>query len=170
MAPNNANRGSTGATFSIRPAIGDDYPRLSRVFEEAEAFHREALPHVFRKPEGLFPPREVYTWMVESDEATLLVAELDGELVGFVTVREESAPDDSILQPSKYAVVDMLAVRRDRQREGTGKALMEATHEWARSRGLTEIELHVWEFNDRAIEFYQPLGYTTAQRVMRRAI
>jgi ribosomal protein S18 acetylase RimI-like enzyme len=41
---------------------------------------------------------------------------------------------------------------------------------WATERGLREIELNVWEFNQSAIAFYEALGYVTERRKMRRII
>ena len=156
----------TSGGYRVREALTDDYIRLRVVFDEAETFHRKALPHIFRKPTELFPPQTLYAALVEGEDSTVLVAEDEGELIGFATIREETAPADPILIPRRFAMVDMLAVRRDRQRAGIGRALMEAAHAWARKQGLREIELNVWEFNRRAIDFYGALGYTTASRLM----
>jgi diamine N-acetyltransferase len=81
-------------------------------------------------------------------------------------VREAELPDEPILVPRRFAVVDMLAVRKDRQSMGIGHALMEAAHHWTQKRGIDRIELNVWEFNERAISFYQTLGYATSSRLM----
>jgi ribosomal protein S18 acetylase RimI-like enzyme len=83
-------------------------------------------------------------------------------------MREDQAPDDPLLAPRRFAMVDMLAVRGDRRRRGIGRALMEATHRWAEGCGLEEVALNVWEFNQRAIAFYEHLGYETLSRQMVR--
>jgi GNAT superfamily N-acetyltransferase len=51
-----------------------------------------------------------------------------------------------------------------------GKALMERAERWALERGVSEVELSVWEFNLDAIEFYRELGYATSKRVMHREL
>jgi diamine N-acetyltransferase len=134
----------------------------------AEEFHRSALPHIFREPAELLPSRSFYAALVNGPDSALFVAEEGDELIGFVTVREERAPDDPLLAPRRFAMVDMLAVGSDRRRRGIGRALMEATHRWAENRGLEELELNVWEFNQRAIAFYEALGYDTLSRHMVR--
>jgi ribosomal protein S18 acetylase RimI-like enzyme len=47
---------------------------------------------------------------------------------------------------------------------------MAAAERWAAERGLSEIELSVWEFNQSALAFYQELGYVTERRKMRRVL
>jgi ribosomal protein S18 acetylase RimI-like enzyme len=50
-------------------------------------------------------------------------------------------------------------VARDYRRRGAGRALMEAAEAWARSTGISKIELHVFPHNAPAIALYEKLGY-----------
>jgi diamine N-acetyltransferase len=151
---------------SIRLASDADYAALGPVFAEAERFHREALPHVFRAPQGHFPPAALFRHWVSGAGSAVFVADDAGELVGFVTARADSAPPEEILQPRTFVTVDLLAVRSDRRRRGIGRSLMEAVHGWARERRLGHVSLNVWEFNEHAIGFYEAMGYRTANRLM----
>ncbi len=156
--------------FRGREGAIEDYDRLGLVVHEAEVFHRQALPEVFRKPPERFPPRSLYYTLITAAESTVLVAEREAELVGFVTIRVDEAPDDPILTPRRFAMVDLLAVRREQQHRGIGQALMGAAHSWAHKQGVAEVMLNVWEFNQHAIGFYEELGYTTASRLMSRSV
>jgi diamine N-acetyltransferase len=154
----------------VRVASETDYAALGPVFTEAERFHRDALPHVFRPPPGLFPPAPLFRQWVNSPHSAVFVAEDAGDLVGFVTLRTDSAPPGEILQPRDFAVVDLLAVRSDRRRHGIGRSLMEAAHSWAAERRLGHVSLNVWEFNQPGIAFYQALGYQTVSRQMEQPL
>jgi ribosomal protein S18 acetylase RimI-like enzyme len=35
---------------------------------------------------------------------------------------------------------------------------------------VTDVELHVWEFNQAALAFYETLGYATLERRMGRSL
>src|SRR5215467_3043205 len=118
----------SGTGLRIRLASEADYTALGLVFAEAERYHREALPHVFRAPQDQFPPRSLFRRWVSEAGSAVLVADDVGDLVGFVSVRTDSAPDEGILQPRNFAVVDTLAVRSDQRRRGIGRSLMEAVH------------------------------------------
>jgi len=67
-------------------------------------------------------------------------------------------------------VIDSLAVKEGFRRSGVGRALMERAHQWARDKGVTQVELGVWEFNEGAMAFYEKLGYRPASRKMRRVL
>lgn len=156
--------------FFIRMAEREDYEVLCELFEEADAYHREALPRMFQKPEG--PPRSLaFVCSVLADEdAALVVADSDGQLIGLSMAFIRSTPDIPIIVPRRYAVVDDVVVRRASRRSGVGRAMMERVYEWAMDKGAGEIELNVWEFNEGAIAFYEELGYKTATRRLSKPI
>lgn len=151
---------------AVRLAQPDDYPRLAAVFAEAERFHQAALPHVFRKPRGLFPPQSLFRQLLAGPDSAVFVAGDGPELAGVVTVRAEAAPQEEILVARRSAIVDMLAVHSSQHRRGTGTALMLAASSWAAAQKLERLALNVWEFNQPAIAFYHSLGYTTCSRTM----
>lgn len=88
-----------------------------------------------------------------SRHACVLVAELDHALVGRLSIARDS-------QPACAHVADLgLMVARHARRQGVGRALLEAAEQWARSAGVTKIELHVFPHNDAAIGLYEGAGY-----------
>lgn len=154
----------------VRRATPADYEGLGTVFDEAEIFHRQSLPAVFRQPQGRFPSREFFAHMATADDAAVFVAADGEDLVGFIVARVERTADEEILTPRMFATVDLLAVRSDRRREGIGHELMAAAHGWAKERELEHVSLNVWEFNQRAIRFYRAMGYETVSRLMEHPI
>ena len=87
--------------------------------------------------------------------ADVLVAVVDGEVVGYVLVRQ-STP-----LPSHVHVlqIDGLAVHPDSQGRGAGRALVEAAVEEARWRGARKLSLRVLETNARARDLYAAFGF-----------
>ncbi len=85
----------------------------------------------------------------------MLLAEEDGELLGFST-SGESRDDDA--DPS-VGEVRSFFVAAGRWRQGVGRALMAAALESLRERGCSEAT--VWSFaaNDRANAFYERAGF-----------
>ena len=45
------------------------------------------------------------------------------------------------------------------RRQGIGTALMEEAFKWARSSGVTKVELHVFPHNEAAIALYEQFGF-----------
>ena len=105
-----------------------------------------------------------------------LVAERGGQIVGMVhSFPIEADPDarleeDPVLRP--YAeledigslYVSGLAVYPEHRGAGIGAELMECAHERARAKGLPRVSLICFERNERAMRFYDRLGYRELDR------
>jgi ribosomal protein S18 acetylase RimI-like enzyme len=101
--------------------------------------------------------RELLTRAVRAQgrRSTVLIAErTDGTPLGFISlkVRDGAAGD-------QRAHVADLAVTEPARRTGVGTELMKAGEQWARDRGLARLSLDVWSNNERALAFYERLGY-----------
>lgn len=90
--------------------------------------------------------------------AELWAAELDGVLVGTVTVCRPGSPYAEVAAPGELEV-RMLAVAPDAQSAGVGAGLMAEVHRVARAEGFSAVVLSVVETNAAAIAFYTRLGY-----------
>jgi ribosomal protein S18 acetylase RimI-like enzyme len=156
--------------ITIRPATAQDYDDLCRIIDQVDALHREKVPHVFRKPDGPVRERAYILGLLADRDHGLFVAEVEGQVAGFVHVTVWDTPPIPILVPRRLAIVDNLVVSRDHRRLGIGRALMQEAQRWAIEQGAAEIELNVFEFNEPAMAFYQSLGYETLRRRMGRRL
>jgi len=64
-------------------------------------------------------------------------------------------------------IVDMWTHSAYRRR-GIGRALVRAAEDWAAQRGITVLQLNVYEFNDAAARLYEAEGFETVYRGMAR--
>lgn len=83
------------------------------------------------------------------------VADIDGDVVGFVTTVEAL----SINLPNGYIKINGLAVLPEYRRRGIGKMLMVRVEELAKERGVSFIGLASGFQRTEAHEFYEHLGY-----------
>jgi GNAT superfamily N-acetyltransferase len=86
-----------------------------------------------------------------SDDAVVLVAALDGELVGLCTAYD----DIESVRFGRRVWVEDLAVHPDRRSEGIGKQLLDEAKQWARRRGATHLELDSAQTRADAHRFYE---------------
>lgn len=85
------------------------------------------------------------------------LADLDGQPVGFVKLREEPVRR---LESNKQALeIQRLYVLKDYQGYQVGRALMDHVKGIAREEGFAAIWLQVWQKNQKAIRFYQTAGF-----------
>jgi predicted GNAT family N-acyltransferase len=99
---------------------------------------------VLRKPLGLkFEPQE----FAQESDSFHLVCVREGELLGCLVLKPRS---------DRQIQMRQLAVREDRQGQGTGTALVAFSESFAAERGFDEMMLHARDF---AVGFYEKLDY-----------
>jgi 8-oxo-dGTP diphosphatase len=89
----------------------------------------------------------------ESTALDVLVAECDGEVVGFLVLSVVSA------LTGLRAWIDDVAVDPARRRQGIGRALVEAAIQRASRRGATDLYLDTGRGNPDARDFYLACGF-----------
>ena len=157
----------------IRHAVADDYEAACRLWAEADALHARELPRKFRNTDRPARSRSLFERHVADTEGALLLAELDGTVVALVRVQineHQELPHVPALVPRRHARIEELAVARAYQRRGIASQLMTAAHRWIRNRGITEVELTVYEFNEPAMSLYRKLEYSPASRRLWRKL
>lgn len=132
----------------IRPATPDDAEAVARVHVET---WRAAYAHAL-SPEGLVG-LSVTQRAEMHRRSPPVVAEVDGEIVGFVSVGPGADPDTD---GELYAIY----VLPDHWGGGIGRALMQAGEERLRELGHRHAILWVLEDNPRARRFYEAAGWT----------
>jgi len=148
-------------TLEIRPAGAEDADGIARAFLDSAEHHvpfdrdRFAIPAfdavASRYRTGAQHPAGV--------TSVTLIAELDGETVGFVDARLEQSPDP-MLRPITYCYIAELAVCAPFRNRGVGRALMAAAEDWGRRHGAGFASLDYHVSNERAAAFYlQTMGY-----------
>ncbi len=77
---------------SIRKATADDYGPLCELFNEVDALHRDHLPRIFQLPNGPAREKDYFLGLIADESVALLVAEANGQLVGYVHAVVRDAP------------------------------------------------------------------------------
>lgn len=97
-----------------------------------------------------------------SDEAPL--AETDGAFVGFVTTDIDESP--TVFDRSDRLVICDIYVREPHRGTGLAAELVDRARARARETGCSELKLEVDVGNDRAMAFYETLGFEPARYTM----
>ena len=86
-------------------------------------------------------------------DAAVFVADDDGRLVGRLSLSRDP-------HPASRHVADLgLMVAASHRRRGIGTVLLEEAVSWARSAGVSKLELHVFPWNEPAIALYESFGF-----------
>ena len=140
--------------LSIRPALEADRDGILALADRLTAFgpttrssvevaerERRALAEALAQP---------------SPGAPLLVAELEPlGLVGILLLDRRV----DYFTAETHGHVSILAVSRDVEGKGVGRALLQAAEDWGRAEGFTRLTLNVFTENHRAKAFYERQGW-----------
>jgi len=86
-------------------------------------------------------------------DAAVYVAEVGDRIVGRLSIARDPHPASS-------HVADLgLMVAAEQRRRGIGRRLLEQAVGWATASGVTKLELHVFPWNEPAIELYEGFGF-----------
>jgi GNAT superfamily N-acetyltransferase len=153
------------AAITLRPATPEDANAITRVYLESAEHHARIDPDRFYVPsfESISERyRQRRQHPPDSGEAaTTLVAELAGEIVGFVDARLMRSPDP-MHRRMVYCHIVEVAVSPRCQSQGIGARLVQAAEDWGRDQGADLALLEYLAANPRAAALYQRLGYAVA--------
>jgi RimJ/RimL family protein N-acetyltransferase len=96
--------------------------------------------------------------VARSPNSVVLVAELGGQLAGYVELTGGSFRRS---RATAYVVIGVLARAAGR---GIGAGLLKQAMDWAAAHGLHRLELTVMAHNTRAIALYERMGFTVEGR------
>jgi ribosomal protein S18 acetylase RimI-like enzyme len=150
----------------VRRARESDRAALDALWRSVDELHAELLPGYFRRARSPARPDSIVEEALDSRDQTLLVAEIEGEVVGLVHVEIYDTPPLPVMVPRRRAHIEDIVVHKSQQRSGVGKRLMEEAAHWAREQGATQVVLTVWRGNAAAQKFYESLGYKEVSRVL----
>lgn len=148
----------------VRPATTADIPTLL-VFEQGVIAAERPMDPAIK--EG---PIHYYNLpaMISSPDIGLLVAELDGALIGCGYARIE--PAWHYLKHALLAYLGFMYVPPAHRGKGINQLIIQHLAEWARSRDITELCLEVYTVNTPAIRAYEKAGFTQYFITMRRPV
>lgn len=149
------------STVRIRNAGPEDRDRILAFHLELYVDHRdrvipqEQLPMIgYRDYAGVL--REDVSSLMRRGGALVLVAEMDGEAVGYITGRIENDPRRTLM---RRGVVEDWFVSSEGRGEGVGRQLMAALEEHFRRAGCEMMESGTWSLNDGARAAHRSLGF-----------
>lgn len=100
--------------------------------------------------------RERQSFFGSADPGSTLVAEVEGDVVGYLTLTHPTPLPEN----AHVFAIEGFTVSRSLRGLGVGQALLAAARSTAAQRGGTKLSLRVLSTNERAIRAYGAAGFT----------
>ncbi|CAB3759458.1 GNAT family N-acetyltransferase [Burkholderia puraquae] len=149
----------TETRATLRAATAQDANHIARLHTLSwQTAYNHILPAAYLSDE--VPAEHAIRWRQyldrnETEWGLVLIAEVDGVPVGFVSAERP-------VDPALGVLLDCLHVHPSHHGIGTGKRMIEAVRAWARTLGADKVHLKVLDGNERAIGFYEHNGWQRA--------
>lgn len=153
----------------VRFARKEDYEAINALRAPVCALHSNGYPALF-KPVFAKDHQERVLKMMEDPEQDVLVAEENGQLLGFAMVEYIKREETNSIYAVHEAHIVEIGVDETSQGKGIGTALIQAVKDAAKVRGCRSVQLDVWEFNKSALRFCEKLGFVTLRRKMEQVL
>jgi ribosomal protein S18 acetylase RimI-like enzyme len=140
-------------------------PDLRPLWESLSRHHAEVAPElamlgeVRAEADSWAVRRALYEEWLQDPDAFVLIAESQGEPVGYAMV-ELRGPEETWATGDRVAELETLAVLPEHRGQGIGSALVERMHEELRRLGVSHFVVGVIASNSDAVRFYERLGLT----------
>ena len=142
---------------SIRPATSRDVPALSELATRTWSEEFGASVDPADAAAEVAATRSAAYFVQALRETTILVAEEEGALAGYVQFGEVDLPEVDVRQGDR--ALRRIYVDAAAQGRGLGRELMNAALAHPRLAAAQRIFLTVWERNTRAMRLYESLGF-----------
>ena len=146
------------AEVIIRPVNTGDTDAIAEMWLDLVAFHQKLSPDLPGAARGA-QHRYVRRIMerLEDHYTCALIAELDGEVVGFILgMVIDLMPDIFDQQPSGF-LADIYVEPKVR-RQGVGRSLVNTLVDWFRQCGIHTFDWHVSSNNPEGLAFWRSIG------------
>jgi len=144
-------------SVTIRHAAEKDVPiivELNHALFQEDAGQRDPFMNLnWPQEEG----HEYFSKLMRSERGLGLLAEAEGKVIGYLVgyLRHSSS-----LRPVKMAELESMYVREVYRGQGVGQQLVQKFLEWAKERGVERVSVTAYVANERAVAFYEKLGFT----------
>lgn len=159
-----------GPNITIRAATIRDFSQLTDLWAVGDTLRASHATRPCQLAQLPLRDEATVSSLIEGPTSTILVGEIEGEIVGVITLIERSTAIRTLDLLHRFVEINNMAVKPSNRRQGIGRALIGAADAWARNRGTKCLELNVDEFNDVAMRLFRSAGFETTSRRMSRLI
>ncbi|MBO4366878.1 MAG: GNAT family N-acetyltransferase [Clostridia bacterium] len=135
---------------------------LSQILE----LHAKFRPDLFRTGATKYSKEEILDIIGDPGRRSYVAADGNGVVLGYALCQLREQPGSRVALPYTSLYVDDLCVDETCRGRSVGRKLFEAAKAEAKALGCYELNLVVWEGNDRARAFYDKMGMKPKETMM----
>lgn len=149
----------------VRLATENDYQSADYILNYIHNIHHLEKPIHFRKTTS-FMTEESYIEMLQNENNKMFLLEAENKIIGICNVNIIKIEETHLINKRTILQIGNIGILPDYQRNGYGQILIDYVKNYNYKDKIDNIQLMVWDFNEKAINFYKKLGFTNRSLVM----
>jgi diamine N-acetyltransferase len=142
----------------VREASAGDAAVLAHLGVIVHEMHVAWYPDRFR-PVTVGELERLFVEWLALEEFRAFIAFDGDEPVGYIGTRVFDRPGNAMMARRRHLDIEQIGVAPEARGQGVGRALLEKAREFARSRGLSRLELNVWAKNEAGQKAFAAWGF-----------
>lgn len=152
--------------FNIRKAKEKDIGRILELLRYIANLHHNAFPDVFKDGFTKYSEDQLKGLLGKKDVAILVAVDRSDRVVGHAIAFIVQEEETNAKYYTKYIYLDDLCVDKDYSGNGIGSSLIREIKKYGKENNCSRIELHAWDFDGSATDFYKKIGFKTKYQTM----
>ncbi|MHA4989147.1 GNAT family N-acetyltransferase [Cetobacterium somerae] len=144
--------------MKIRLAVENDYEDVDKILNYIHNIHHYEKPIHFKRTNSTIS-KEKYTELLKNENNKVFLLELGNEIIGICNVNIIKIEETLLIRERTILQIGNIGVLPSYQRHGYGKRLIEFIKNYKFDKKIDTVQLIVWDFNEKAIEFYRKMGF-----------
>lgn len=154
----------------IRRAEEKDIPKVMDLLSQVLEVHAVIRPDLFISGTRKYTAEELLGIFQDDSRPVFVAEDSDEEVRGYCFCVMESVTGSNNLRDSKTLYIDDLCVDEHFRGQHVGKVLCDYVTAYARKQGCYDVTLNVWEGNEKALGFYQKMGFGVRKTYMEKIL
>lgn len=150
--------------FTVRLAAPEDFSDISNINKQVQQLHIEGRPDIYSDTSASMDYNAYEAWLNNKTIEIFVVEDNNKAILAYIILDIKEPSENPKLVERKVLFIRNIGVSEICQGTGIGKILVQKAFEYAKEIQATSVELNVLEFNKKAIQFYEKLGFKTQSR------
>lgn len=155
---------------TIREYTNHDIKSIHSLIEEMQAFEQFLDPKRIRTLEAAEAYLRDLLEKTSHGKGKLLVVEINGEVVGMISVFIEKDYDKHVVDITEYGIITDLIILPEHKNEGVAKDLLKAAEEFIMSRGIDHMFVRVLANHKELLSTYHRHSFKQYETILVKKI
>ena len=145
-----------------------DYPQVDKMMNDLHLLHVRGCPEFNKDTEHIYS-EQAYIELLQNNKKICLIAEEKDIVVGFCFASIKQIQNDCMIE-QQIGYIESLYVIPECRNNGFGKELLQYVEKTLAGLDIKYLNLVVWDFNKKAIEFYENMRFVSQRRMYTKKI